>query len=175
MPFTAKVITESTQTLVDGNRIIQKSEVLIARDSEGRTRRDQKLAGTGASIIFIHDPVAGISSILDTRSASVRKIPFQKADAVTPPVSTGASGESLGTQLIEGLPAEGTRLRHTIPPDKAGSDRSIEVLSEFWYSAQLQTVVLSRTVDPRLGDISYKLTDIQLVEPAPSLFEVPKE
>ena len=33
---------------------------------------------------------------------------------------------------------------------------------------------MNRTVDPRLGEIDYKLTDIQLGEPAQSLFEVPK-
>ena len=41
VPFTAKAVTESTQTLVDGNHIVRKSEAAIARDSEGRTRRDR--------------------------------------------------------------------------------------------------------------------------------------
>src|SRR5260370_41682116 len=58
MPFSATVVTESTQTLADGNRISRKSTALVVRDSEGRTRREQKLVGTNASIIFIQDPVA---------------------------------------------------------------------------------------------------------------------
>ena len=38
-PYTAKAITTMTQTLADGNKIKHTSEVDLARDSEGRTRR----------------------------------------------------------------------------------------------------------------------------------------
>lgn len=47
MPFSAKAVTESNQTLADGNRIVRKSIASIARDREGRTRREQNLPNAG--------------------------------------------------------------------------------------------------------------------------------
>ena len=55
-PYTAEVVTESTQTLPDGNTISRKKTGLIFRDGEGRTR--QELGGDGKkSTIHINDPV----------------------------------------------------------------------------------------------------------------------
>src|ERR1041385_5387757 len=70
MPFSAKVITESTQPLLDGNRIARTSSASIARDSEGRTRREQVLPLSGnasvatVSIVFIQDPATGSAYVL---------------------------------------------------------------------------------------------------------------
>jgi len=40
-PFSADIVTETTQTLQDGNHIKQATTVKVYRDSEGRTRREQ--------------------------------------------------------------------------------------------------------------------------------------
>ena len=175
IPFSAKVVTESTQTLADSNRIVRKSRALVARDSDGRTRREQKLVGTEASIIFIQDPVSGFSYVLDTRDRSVRKASIQMLETIEPPVNSLHDVESLGAQFVEGFLVEGTRLRQTIPADKAGSVRSVEVISETWYCPQLQTIAMNKTIDPRVGEINYIFTDIQLGDPAQSLFQIPKD
>src|SRR5260370_1446622 len=39
-PYSATAVTESTQVLADGNRIVNKSSTFLARDGEGRTRRE---------------------------------------------------------------------------------------------------------------------------------------
>src|ERR1043166_3142081 len=44
-PYSAESVTESTQTLADGNRIINRITSAVYRDSEGRTRREQTLKG----------------------------------------------------------------------------------------------------------------------------------
>ena len=44
-PYSAVAVTESTQTLSDGNQIMRKSEVTLYRDSEGCTRREQDPGG----------------------------------------------------------------------------------------------------------------------------------
>ena len=176
MPFSANAVTESTQTLADGNRIIRKNSVRVARDSEGRTRREQKLPRTDLSIIWIQDPVAGSSYVLDTRSASARVVPIQALDgSEAPPVTAGSNTESMGTQFIEGFLAEGTRLKQTISAEKAASERPLEIISETWYSPQLEIILRNKTIDPRVGVVDYKITEIQLGEPARSLFEVPKD
>jgi hypothetical protein len=66
-PYTAKAVTTMTQTLADGNHIKHTSEVDMARDSEGRTRREQNLKNIGpwqtnmqSTMITINDPVAHV-------------------------------------------------------------------------------------------------------------------
>ena len=46
-PYSAQAVSESTQTLSDGNRIVSKSTSAVYRDSEGRTRREQTLRAIG--------------------------------------------------------------------------------------------------------------------------------
>src|SRR3954465_8257398 len=66
-PYSAKAVTTMTQTLADGNRIKHTSEVDLARDSEGRTRREQNVQNLGpwetnsrGSVIVISDPVGHV-------------------------------------------------------------------------------------------------------------------
>ncbi len=46
-PYSAQAVTESTQVLSDGNRIVNKSVASVYRDSEGRTRREQTIKAIG--------------------------------------------------------------------------------------------------------------------------------
>jgi len=46
-PSTADATTEFTQMLADGNRIERRYSTTIARDSQGRTRREQQMALVG--------------------------------------------------------------------------------------------------------------------------------
>jgi hypothetical protein len=91
------------------------------------------------------------------------------------PQNRNAQTESLGKQNIEGVEAEGTRTTVTIPAGEIGNERPIEIVSERWYSDELQTVVMSRHSDPRFGENSYRLTNISRTEPARSLFEIPSD
>jgi len=51
----------------------------------------------------------------------------------------------------------------------------MEIVSERWYSPELQVVVLSKHRDPRMGENVYRLTNINRSEPARSLFETPAD
>ena len=86
-----------------------------------------------------------------------------------------AQKESLGTQMIEGVQAEGTRTAITIPAGAIGNDLPIQIVSERWYSPELLTVVMTKHSDPRMGDTVYRLTNINRNEPAPSLFQAPPD
>lgn len=81
--------------------------------------------------------------------------------------------ESLGKQMVEGVEAEGTRTTMTIPAGEIGNEQAIQIVTEKWYSQELQTVVMSRLNDPLVGETVYKLTNINRGEPTRSLFEVP--
>ena len=84
----------------------------------------------------------------------------------------GAS-ESLGTQNIEGVTAEGSRTTTTIQTGAIGNDRPLQIVSERWFSPDLQTLVQTRHTDPRTGEETFHLTNISRAEPAPYLFQVP--
>jgi hypothetical protein len=86
-----------------------------------------------------------------------------------------ARTESLGQQTIEGVTAEGTRSVVTIPAGRIGNDRPIEIVSERWYAPQLQVVVLSKHADPRFGETTYRLTNIDRDEPDAAAFAVPSD
>jgi hypothetical protein len=83
--------------------------------------------------------------------------------------------ESLGKQTIEGVEAEGTRVTTTIPAGEIGNEQPIEMVFERWYSPDLQTVIMSKQSDPRSGENTYRLTNINRTEPPHSLFEVPSD
>ena len=86
----------------------------------------------------------------------------------TPPQVT-----DLGTQLINGVQAEGKRTTLTIPVGQIGNDRPINVVGETWFSTDLQMIVKSLNSDPRFGDTTFELTNVSRAEPDPSLFQVP--
>jgi TonB family protein len=268
-PYSAQAVTETTQTLSDGNRIINKSTATVYRDSEGRTRREQTLRVMGPFVtggtpqtIFINDPVAGVNYALDTRSKVAHKMPpmrfefklrspegvgggigigtgggpgigvraggpptppppgmsapmvfertapppgmgvggpppgmpaegsvrvFERSVTPPPPGEGGmvfqwqgprednARNESLGKQVIEGVEAEGTRKTVEIPAGEIGNERPIEIVFERWYSPELQVVVMTRHSDPRFGETTYRLVNINRSEPARELFEVPAD
>ncbi len=83
--------------------------------------------------------------------------------------------ESLGRQTIEGVAAEGTRTTTVIPAGEMGNEQPIQIVSERWYSAELQTVILSKRNDPRTGETITRLSNITRAEPAHSLFELPAD
>jgi len=242
-PYSAQSVTESTQVLSDGNRIVNKSVASVYRDSEGRTRREQTIRAIGAlarggepmQAIFVSDPVAGTSYSIDPKTQIARKLPpmrfkIQGAvganDTLKSNESKGAGAgagyggnvkqiivgqaqgehyrialeqdaqhrrqfesgialgwldkrnpsaktEPLGKQNMNGVEAEGTRTTVTIAPGEIGNERAIEIVSERWFSPELQVILMTRHSDPRFGENSYQLTDINRSEPARELFEVP--
>jgi len=195
-PYSATAINESAQTLSNGVRITHKTTASIYRDSEGRTRREVTIDRVGpfatadepAQLIFIDDPVAGAHYVLDQRSHTARKMAAPSGDGLrrrphperTPeraPEKAPAESktESLGKQVIEGVEAEGVRSVITIPEGRIGNDRPIEIISERWYSPELQTVVLSKHNDPRFGETVYRLTNINRAEPPQTMFEIPAD
>jgi hypothetical protein len=85
-PYTADAVTETTQVLADGNRIVRRTTSAIARDGEGRTRREQAFGMVGnfapanssdaMRSVFINDPVARTNYVLNSRTRTARKMPY---------------------------------------------------------------------------------------------------
>ncbi len=75
-PYTATAVEENTQVLADGNRIAHKSSDFVARDSQGRTRRETTLTRIGTvqmdapKMVFINDPTTHTQYILTPGDAT---------------------------------------------------------------------------------------------------------
>lgn len=83
--------------------------------------------------------------------------------------------EDLGSQAMEGVTAQGVRTTRTIAAGEIGNDKPIDIVTEVWTSPELKTVVYSKRSDPRLGEQTFKLTNITRGEPDPSLFTIPSD
>ncbi|HUI43083.1 MAG TPA: hypothetical protein VL523_14065 [Terriglobia bacterium] len=202
-PFSATVTTQTTQVLADGNQINHSETATVYRDSSGRTRRDSGLsqigpwssAGPPRQIVNITDPVAGASYLLDLTDKTVVKLPFHEHHGVGPnampkwkergvdgsgnvefgPPAAQKTTESLGTQMMAGVSAQGTRTTETIPAGTMGNQNPIVIVSERWYSPELQETVYSKRTDPRFGTTIRQLTNINRQEPDATLFQVPSD
>jgi hypothetical protein len=86
-----------------------------------------------------------------------------------------ANTESLGSQTMEGVVVNGVRTTRTIPAGQIGNDRPISIVTEVWTSMDLKTIVSSKRNDPRMGEQTFRLTNIVRAEPDPSLFTVPAD
>jgi len=189
-PYTATILIDTTQTLTDGNRIVSHSTESVARDGAGRIRRELRISNVGAlpvagpAVIVIADPVSHLDYILDPASHTVRMSkpqiitlsPGENERATAPnPKRRQVTRENLGTQTIDGVMAEGTRVTSTLPAGSVGNEQPLSTSVETWYSHDLQTVILRKRNDLRLGLTVYRLTDIHRGEPDASLFRVPAD
>lgn len=199
-PYSAVAVSESVQILGDGNRIRHTTSTTVYRDSAGRTRRETMRKDGTLQLIAISDPTTGINYILDPQNRTATKSEFagmmKKAEAVriedrrkietenmlaaskTPANSVllgkkRSDAEPLGRQTVEGVDAEGSRTTITIAAGQIGNDLPINIVSEQWHSPELQLLVMTKHSDPRTGETTYRLTNINRVEPDRSLFEVP--
>jgi hypothetical protein len=191
-PFSAQAVTEFTQTLGDGNRIERRYESSVARDSRGRTRREEEIALIGPlaaanatpRLVTILDPDSGASYTLDDerrvayrniRAGGKKLIELEKLETQLNAAGGGEQGsaQDLGVRTIEGVRAQGTRTTTTIAAGAIGNFQPINIVSERWFSPELQMPVLVTRRDPRNGDTTYRLTNIQRNEPPEALFTVP--
>lgn len=148
-------------------------------------------------LVFVSDPGSGVAYTLDDRARIARRQDstiqirskirnLELAGKKTSPTLPGSgkgqtagrssivsSLQPLGTRNIEGVAAEGTRTTVTIPAGTIGNVNSIDVVTERWFSTDLQADVLITRRDPRSGDTVYRLTNIVRAEPPSDLFEVP--
>ena len=94
-------------------------------------------------------------------------------------IMSGEQGQTtstdLGSQIIEGVVANGTRTTLTIPAGQIGNEKPISVVTEVWTSPDLKAIVYSKRNDPRMSEQTFQLTNIQRVEPDASLFTVPSD
>ncbi len=194
-PYSATVTNSAVQTLQDGNTIQHTTTGSVARDIQGRTYEQVTFSGDRfgqngpTTLVFINDPVAGYAYTLNasTKVASRHALRAPGADSrpsgAHPHGPRGEGGpdaanvvtSDLGTQVISGVTATGKSFTHTVPAGSMGNAQAIVSTSETWTSTELQIPVLAKRTDPRFGQSTYSLTNIQRTEPVASLFQVPSD
>ncbi len=200
--YSAEVVYERIQTLADGTHITQKGQSTKQyRDSEGRTRIETSPGG--AEVVEIRDPVSGLGYVLDVQnhvahrfappaertsgvasyaqtaradSSAANSVPGQgMTPTQTPTDRPQSSTESLGSQTIEGVYVEGKKTTTTFPVGIMGNDRPLVRVMESWISPDLKITVVSKNSDPRMGESTTRMRNINRSEPDPALFGVPAD
>ncbi|MBV8828281.1 MAG: hypothetical protein JO108_03540 [Acidobacteriaceae bacterium] len=196
-PYSATVTTQFTQTLSGGNTIQRTNTAQVARDDQGRTYEQQTITGGPlaqngpVTLTFISDTVAGYSYVLNPQTKiatrhAIRTPSTDSAPAGTPPhpprgedsntsANVNRAVADLGTQTINGVTAQGKSTTRTIAAGAVGNAQPIVSTSETWYSPDLQIIVVAKRSDPRMGQSTYAVTNIQRTEPAATLFQVPSD
>ncbi len=181
------------------SRFYRDSEGRTRREQSLNGLRGISSDASQRQLVVINDPVAGVNYSLDPASRTgtkmaVREMAGQAHMRQLAPGQRGAGDqataaprmagsrhnqnvktEALGRQTIEGVQADGTRATVTIPAGQMGNEQPMQIVTETWYSADLQTVVLSKRTDPFSGETVTRLTNISRSEPLHSLFEAPSD
>ena len=188
------------RTLADGTHItyFSNSEKRF-RDSQGRTRTEAPLCPRMADdpdyvLIQIHDPVSGFAYILDvqnhiafryalrvpgvssasTGSATVSPaLPQVRTEQTSPADAPKETKEPLPPQTVDSVTVAGTRTTTVIPEGAEGNDRPMTVVSDIWFSPYLGLPLISKTSDPRSGESTTRITNVDTSDPSPLLFQPP--
>ena len=183
-PFSAETVIEDTRRLYDGTTVTKQNRGAFYRDGAGRTRREQPMGMVGGinvagadgkpqMLVFINDFATRTQYFLDTTNKVARKQGIGGPPPAEPGAPSDAKTESLGTKTIEGVQAEGTRVTFEIPAGRVGNDKPMQVVTETWFSPELQMIVMSRHLDPLAGEHVFRLVNIRRAEPAAELFAIP--
>jgi len=176
-------ITTTLTDPVSGNSYVLEPERKLARllpqaGAEGQPFAFFSAAAEPPPSAQIDSPPPAANLSAGTRLsglAAATAVPFSAATPITLPFPGEPVTVSLGERDIEGLRASGTRTTVTIPASAIGNRQPIEIVTEQWYSAELDVIVSSEHRDPRVGETRYRLERIQRGEPDAALFKVPAD
>jgi hypothetical protein len=188
-PFSGRDSIEWTRTLEDGSVVTTHLTALVARDSQGRIRRertnfvpaDSNQQSTPMDLIIL-DPTEHTRTTCNiaSRRCTVADYPTPMKFSPVPagPLDHGKrflERESLGTDVVEDLNVVGTRETLTINAGVIGNSDPVVTTREFWYSSDLEINLSVIRRDPREGTQVIQLIDLSRDEPDPSLFRVPSD
>lgn len=182
-PFTAKVLVTWDRPLVGGGSVSQKYFTQVARDSQGRVRRETRKfipADSNAEpplrTFTILDPVASTRTVCTRSTMNCATGPFQpllnlsQDGGTLSDAGSNVTHEDLGRQTMFGLPVVGTRETVTNSQD---STRLALTHTDVWFSSDLQMDLSVDRNNPQLGEVTLKVINLVRGEPDPSWFAIP--
>jgi len=188
-PFSGQDSIEWTRTLEDGSSVTTHLTALVARDGQGRIRRERvKFVPANSNQqskpfeITILDPAEHTRTVCDMAahhcSITNYSMPVKFAALPAGPLDNGKrflARESLGSNTIDDLNVVGTRETLTINAGVIGNNQPVVTTREFWYSSDLEINLSVTRKDPREGTQVLQIVDLSRSEPDASLFQVPAE
>jgi hypothetical protein len=191
VPLLAVVNTQSSQIQKDGTTLNRKTLSAIARDGHGRIFNERRplipaseTATPPILSILIYDPQTRTSTFIDPQNHVAWQSTLNRPPSALPPevgsipligssqASPYVKEEDLGTRRMEGVDVHGTRDTQTIPAEANGG-KEITVVDEYWYSEDLRLNMLAIHKDPRTGEQTTTVTQVDRSEPDPAIFEIP--
>ena len=190
-PLSATVTIEAKRELNDGSLWQRRATSLIARDSQGRIHNEAHAfvplgldRESALMSVHIYDPQTRLNTFLSPYTHVARQRTLLQEPAMAPPAnwaqmdqrfhpSPNVQLEDLGTQTMEGFYVHGYRRRNTYDAQSTGTGRSIVVTDEYWYAEEIRLNLLEKHNDPRRGDFTTTVTQVNRTEPAGELFLVP--
>jgi hypothetical protein len=184
-PLLAVVNTQSNRILPNGTTLNQKTLSAIARDRQGRIFNERRPFIPAAETatppilsIHIYDPQTRTSTLIDPQQRVAWQTTLDRPPSTVPPFPTSAAAspyvkeEDLGNRKMEGVEVHGVRNTQTIPAEANGG-KEIKVVDEYWYSEDLRLNMLAIHKDPRTGEQTTTITQVDRTEPDPAIFEIP--
>lgn len=195
-PYSAEEVSQQTQILPDGTRIVRSSPSnFFYRDSAGRVRTERhairpveivnwvespvvpEICDPIAGFLYYLDPVNRIAHRMLLPRESIRFAPALRRETYpassTKEADAIRASEPLGTKMIDGIEVQGRRMTTTYAAGAVGNDRPIVAITEVWTSPELGLTVYSKNTDPRTGDFINPVLNISRAEPDPALFQIP--
>lgn len=192
-PFSADVVSQSTQIQADGTPVTRETHGKMFRDSAGRTRSEidlqSSVAGGARRFVTIVDPMQGTSIVLDVAAKSATVFHLPAAPAINAnkirlaaATQTGRANvrqlspsgtEDLGSMMMEGFAVTGTRRAGASEAAKVSTQK---VMTESWFSKELKIdLLVTRQGLPQSMSRTTRLTNITPGEPDPTVFQVPAD
>jgi hypothetical protein len=180
-PFTAKILVTWDRPLVGGGTESRKYYTQVARDSQGRVRRETRgfipadsSAEPPLRTFTILDPVSSTRTTCTKAKMNCATSAFQpRLDMPSDDTSSGGSNvtrEDLGKQTMNGLSVAGTRETET---DPQGNSRMGVSRTDTWYSPDLHMDLSVTRSSQQLGQVTLKVTQLVRGEPDASWFAIP--
>jgi len=198
IPLSGTIEAENQIVDAKGNSRFHRLITKIARDTKGRTRIDVDLHSIGTpndpKLVTVHsyDAVTKADLTLFPWRKSAMRYEDKALPRPTPgkrlapialePDHLGQAPPQIETQRIDlGVEVmEGMKLRHgretcSYPAGFVGHKDAYTVVTDYWYSEELQSFVLVKQLDPSNGVQTLTLSNIHRENPDASLFRFPRD
>jgi hypothetical protein len=201
IPFSGTIEAENQIVDAKGNNTFHRHITKIARDTKGRTRIDVDLNSIGTPgnpklvTVYIYDAVTKADlTIFPWRKSAMRyedkpqpqPVPGRRHEPIAlEPDNLGIGGqtppqidtqrEDLGAEVMVGMKLRHGRETTSYPAGFASSKDAYTVVTEYWYSQELQSFVLVKQLGPLNSVQTLTLRNIRRENPDVSLFVIPKD
>jgi hypothetical protein len=202
MPLTATIEAENSTTDAQGNTTTVRFRSKVVRDSFGRTRLDIDRNPEGAAVDLrlvntsIFDAVSLTEITITPFDKQAFRIKYQKVSASKRPPAgskhtvyvepSELSGlrqsqpqidiqrEELGHETLQGMAVRHGRETMRYPAGFAGNPEAVTVVTDYWFSQELQAFVQVKRAGPGNSLHTLMLQNITHQEAEKSVFAIPR-